>query len=380
MKPEINCLEEPIRVAQVIGKVCGGGVESVIFNYYRRLDHTKIQFDFIIDEDSVCSIPQDILDSGARCFVVPPYQRIRKCISALKKLFKENKYKIVHSNMNTLSVFSLYAAKKAKVPIRICHSHSTASRGETKKNILKNLLRPFSKLYATDYFACSEYAGKWLFGKRTFKKHKITIINNAVDIEKYRYNIKIRENIRHELSLEDSFTIGHIGRFVFQKNHNFLIDIFNEVHKIDVSSKLVLIGGGPLENEIKEKVRALNLSDSVIFLGIKQNAFDYYSAMDVFALPSRYEGLPVVAVEAQVSALPVICSDGVTEETKNTDSFEFLSLKKGSKYWAERILNYKQFDRNLVDISQIESKFDINKQAHLLESIYIESYKRAMKK
>ena len=260
------------------------------------------------------------------------------------------------------------------MPVRICHSHSTASKGETKKNILKYLLRPLSKLYATHYFSCSEYAGKWLFGKRAYKKKKITIINNAIDIEKYQFNPEIRERIRRELLLGNSFTVGHIGRFVFQKNHEFLIDIFNELHKIHLDSKLLLIGGGPLEEDIKKKVETLHLTEYVQFLGIKENAFEYYQAMDAFVLPSHYEGLPVVAVEAQAAALPILCSDGVTQETKKAQAFEFLPLEKGSELWAKSILKYTNFDRGMADDSLIKDSFSIDCRAKKLEDIYLNLY------
>ena len=193
--------EKPIIVAQVMGKWVGGGVESVIMNYYRHLDHSKVQFDFICDEDST-RIPYDeIKKLGGRVFLVPKYQNLPKYLKALEKLFKENKYRIVHANINTLSVFPLYAAKKAGVSIRISHSHSTSNPKEWKRNLIKNILRPFSKRYATDYFACSELAGRYLFGNKAFDQGEVKIIHNAIDIEKFKFDEVARKNCAKNLVL-----------------------------------------------------------------------------------------------------------------------------------------------------------------------------------
>lgn len=186
--------KKPIIVAQIMGKWIGGGVESVIMNYYRHLDHKKIQFDFICDEDST-RIPYDeIKKFGGRVFLVPKYQKLPQYLKALEDLFRKNQYRIVHSNVNTLSVFPLYAAKKAGVPIRISHSHSTSNPKEWKRNIIKNILRPFSKKYATDYFACSELAGRYLFGDKTFDQGKVKIIHNAIDLDKFKFDPEARKN------------------------------------------------------------------------------------------------------------------------------------------------------------------------------------------
>ena len=162
----------------------------------------------------------------------PPYQKLAKYLKFLKQLFREKKYRIVHSNINTLSVFPLYAAKKAGVPVRIAHSHSTSNPREWKKNLMKNALRPFSKVWATDYFACSELAGRYLFGDKTFDEGEVKIIRNAIDVEKFKFDPEARKKLRKEIGrADDDFVVGHIGRFVEQKNHRFLIDVFAEVKK-----------------------------------------------------------------------------------------------------------------------------------------------------
>ena len=192
----------PIIVAHIMGKWLGGGVEAVVMNYYRHIDRNKIQFDFICDCDST-DIPYDeIKELGGRVILVPPYQQIFKYIKELKKVFQENGYQIVHSHINTLSVFPLYAAKKSGIPVRIAHSHSTTNQREKKKNLMKQLLRPFSKVYATDYMCCSEHAGRWLFREKTYDDGKVFLLNNAIDLDEFKYDEKIRKEKRNELGIE----------------------------------------------------------------------------------------------------------------------------------------------------------------------------------
>ncbi len=331
--------DDIIKVACIMGKWHGGGVESVVMNYYRNIDRTKIQFDFFCDADST-RIPYDeIKKLNGRVFVIPPYQKMPKYYKTLVQEFKQVGYKIVHSHINAMSFFSLAAAKKAGVPVRIAHSHSTSSPHEWKKNIIKNLLRPLSKINATHYFACSEVAAKWLFGERTFRSNKITLLHNAIDLSRFSFNEKSREEIRKEFKIEkDTVVLGHIGRFMPQKNHEFLIDIFNEYHKLNKNSVLFLAGAGPLEEAVREKVSALGLSESVIFAGQRKDADKLYMAFDVFLLPSLYEGLAVVAVEAQASGVPVLASDQVSPETDLTETLKMLPLEK-PEYWAEQINN-----------------------------------------
>ena len=363
---------EPVHIAQIMGKWIGGGVESVIMNYYENIDRTKFQFDFICDEGST-NIPYEKIEKlGGKVILVPPYQELFKYIKTLKKIFKENNYKIVHSNINTLSVFPLYAAKKVGVPVRIAHSHSTSNKKEWKKNAVKNILRPFSKRNANVYFACSELAARYLFGNKTFEEGKVTIINNAINLEKFKFNQGKREKLRKELKIkDDEFVVGHIGRFVSQKNHTFLIDIFNELRKENNKAVLLLIGQGPLQDQIKEKVRELGIEDSVRFAGQVDNASDYYNAMDVFVLPSLYEGLPVVGVEAQANGLQCYFSTDMTKETKVLKKTKFISLNEGAKKWAKNILNEKNNRTEDTKEEMTEKGFNIIKEADKLKKIYL---------
>ena len=361
-----------VRVAQVMGKWVGGGVEAVVMNYYRNINRDKVQFDFIFDNDSV-GIPTDEIEAlGGKVILIPPYQKILSYHKELVRVLKEGKYKIIHSHINTLSVFPLFAAKRAGVPVRIAHSHSTTNKTEWKKNLMKQALRPFSKLFATHYMCCSELAGRWLFGNKTYNKGNVYLLNNAIDLEKFKFDKRIRKNKRKELNIQDNtLVIGHIGRFVEQKNHRFLIDIFNEVHKKNENSILLLAGQGPLVEEMKQKVSDLKLNDSVKFLGQRKDANELYQAFDVFLLPSLYEGLPVVGVEAQASGLLCFLSSDMTKETKVLSSTTIMSLSDSSEKWANNILKeISKYDR-IDTIGEISSNgFNIKDEANKLEMYY----------
>jgi len=360
-----------IKVAHIMGKYNGGGVESIVLNYYKYINHNNFQFDFICDEDST-NIPYDEIKSyGGRVIFIPPYQHIFKYHKELKKVLKRGNYKIVHSHINTLSLFSLCAAKCAKVSIRIAHSHSTTDKKEKKKNMLKQCLRPFSKIFATNYMCCSEYAGRWLFGNTEYDKGNVYLLNNSIDLDKFKYDKQIRVKKRIELNInDDTLVIGHIGRFVEQKNHVFLVDVFNEVYKINKNSLLVLIGVGPKLKDIREKVNQLNLEHNVLFLGQRKDVNELYSVFDCFCLPSLYEGLPVVGVEAQSVGLPCLLSDHMTQETKVLNNVIFLSIDFEPKKWAEQVIRCAgAIEKNTYN--QMSNKgFDIKIEAKKLELQY----------
>ena len=364
--------DEPVRVAQIMGKWVGGGVESVVMNYYRYIDRTKIQFDFICDDDSTNIPYEEIEKLGGKVILIPPYQKVLKYHNKLKKILKEGHYKIVHSHINTLSVFSLFAAKCAGVPVRIAHSHSTTNKKEKKKNLLKQVLRPFSKLFATDYMCCSELAGRWLFGDKEYDKGNVYLLNNAIDLEKFKYNKDIRKKMRKSLNIsDDTLVIGHVGRFVEQKNHRFLIDIFNEVYKQNNNSLLLLAGQGPLIDEIKNKVKSLKLEKKVKFLGQRNDIDKLYQAFDVFLLPSLYEGLPVVGVEAQATGLLCELSNDMTKETKVLDTTMFISLNTSAEEWANNILDDVKKHKRIDSSKEMTDKnFNIKKETNKLEDIY----------
>ena len=366
-------MKEPIRVLQIIGIVAGGGVEAVIMNYYEHIDRTKVQFDFIVHNDNKIDITQKVEAMGGKVYKVTPYYKNPIAfIWDIYKVIKRHHYRIVHSNMNTLSAFSLFAAWAAGAPVRILHNHSTSSPGETKRNIMKFMLRPFSRLFATHYFACSRLAGEWMYGRKMMDSGKVTIINNAIDLGKYAFNSHRRKILRKEMGLTDEFVIGHVGRFVFPKNHEFLIDVFAKAYKKNPHMVLLLIGDGPLRSAMEEKVKKLGLTDHVNFLGLRNDVQNLYNVMDIFVLPSHYEGLPVVGVEAQANGLPCLFSTKVTKETHLTHSAQFLDLEAGASTWAEEIISIK-CERNKKAGDELrQAGFEINKEAEKLAKFYIE--------
>ncbi len=366
-------MSEPCRVLQIFGNLQRGGVEAVVFNYFRAIDRSRVMFDLVIDETSPCDVPEDVKGFGGEIYRIPPYTKPRAYISAIKSICRSGGYRIVHSHMNTMSVFPLYAAWRAGVPVRIAHNHSTAAGGnDFKRDMLKYALRPFAKVFATDYFACGEYAGRWLFGNRTFNAGKVTVLNNAIDTRRFAFSPDTRSRTRRELGVEDRFVVGHIGRFVTQKNHERLLDIFAAVCALRDDAELVLVGGtgSPAETRIRERVSRMGLDNRVRFMGTVENTGELYQAFDVFCLPSLYEGLPLVALEAQVSGLPCVMSDRVTREAKLIDSAKFIPLAADDGTWARAVCAAANEERR--DCSQVlaDAGYEITREANKLTDYY----------
>ena len=347
-------MAEPIRVAQVLNRMDSGGVESVVMNYYRHMDRSKVQFDFYLAEGSSFPQREELEQLGAGITFIPPYSKPISYHKALYKAFKEKKYKIVHAHLSTMSVFPLFAAWRAGVPVRICHNHTTAYWGEGIKTLLKYILRPFNKVFATDYFACGETAGRWMYGNRCFDCGKVTVMPNAIDTQKFTYDPEARLALRKELGIpQDAFVVGHVGRFMYQKNHSFLIDIFAELQKEKSDTRLLLIGEGELMGQAKEKVQGLGIEKSVIFTGARSDVNKLYSVMDVFCLPSFYEGMPVVAWEAQANGLPCVFSDKVSKEVEQGGNCCFLNLTQAPDKWASVLLKSgKRMENHVPDIQK----------------------------
>ncbi|WP_297420774.1 glycosyltransferase family 1 protein [Clostridium sp.] len=364
-------MNKPIRVGVVIGKWINYGVETLVLNCYRNIDKSKIQFDFIIDEDSGATPTEEIESMGGRVIIVPPYQKPIRYHKALVKLFRDNEYKIVHAHTSTLCVFPLWAAKSAQVPIRIAHCHTTAGKGEYLKNIIKYSLRPFSMMYPTHLAASSHFGGEWLFGKGCFEKYDMYYLPVARDIEQFIYNEERRNKIRKELGVVGKFVVGHLGRFVPQKNHMFLIDVFKEIHSMDSNAVLLLAGDGELIDDVLKKVNKLGLTEYVLFLGRRSDASNLYQAMDVFILPSLYEGVPGTGIEAQSAGLPFIYSNTVTDEARILSTTFRLPLDVGAKKWAETAIDSKQHPRENTYQEMTDAGYNIKVAARELENYYI---------
>lgn len=355
-----------VRIAQVIGKAILGGVDSIIMNYYRNIDRSKFQFDFFVDGLGDNVYDEEVSNLGGRIFKLPPYEKsMRANLQTFRKILCENKYQIVHCNMNALSMFWLREAKLAGVPIRIAHNHSTASFTEGKRAIIKYVFRPFAKIYPTNFAACGELAGKWLFGKNAMGQ--VFLINNAIDVNAFAYNSRTREKIRSKLGLENRFVIGHVGRFAHQKNHGFLLDTFKQVSKFCPQATLLLVGDGETRAEIESAAKDL----PALFLGNRRDMPDLYQAMDIFVLPSHFEGLPLSAVEAQAAGLPCILSEAVTQEVGLSKDVTFLPLN--IQNWTDAILKAESYQttKSLRNSNlQAMETFDIKKVANRLSNYY----------
>lgn len=361
----------PIRVAQVMGKMMGGGVEQFVLNYYRRIDKNKIQFDFIVDKDSKIVPRTEIEKMGGRVFYVSSYRNILKYSNDLSRLFKKYNWKIVHSHLNSLSVFPLCIAKQCGVPIRIAHSHSMSGKGELLKNTFKYVLKKFANKYPTNRFACSASAGKWLFGNNV----EFDVVYNAIDIGNYIFNRNIRQLMRKKYNIKDNcVVIGNVGRNVKQKNQIYLLNIIEKIIHINNNVLLVIIGNGKLHDKLKKVVASKKISNYVKFIDHSNSVFDYYQMFDIFCLPSLYEGLGMVAIEAQCSGLPCLLSDNVPREVNVTSNVKFLPLRN-EDVWINEILKINPRHRLDVNIEMLE-KYDINNACFKLEEKYLNLYKR----
>lgn len=358
-----------IRVLQVVNNMHRAGLETMLMNYYRNIDRTKIQFDFLTHRPEKGDYDDEIISMGGKVYYAPRLypQNYLQYFKWMKKFFNEHpEYKIVHSHIDTMSAFPLLAAKLNNIPIRIAHSH-TSKLDRDLKFPIKYLAKLIVPYVANHYFSCGEVAGKFLYGNKKFE-----IIRNAIDLEKYKFNNKVREKKRKELKLNNEFVIGHVGRYCYIKNQSFIIDIFNEILKERPNSKLLLIGSGPDEELLRQKVNKLNLNNNVIFLINRSDVDELYQVMDAFVMPSLFEGVPLVAVEAQANGLKCFLSDKISEEVFLTKNIEKISLGQKDEEWKEKILNSEYERQEEIPEELFQRGYDIKRSMQELIKKYIE--------
>lgn len=360
----------PIRVLQVVSYMQRGGLETMLMNYYRNIDRSKVQFDFIVHRDFEADYDREIIELGGKIYRLPVLNPFG--LGYLKKLdrfYKEHpEYRIVHSHLDCLAGIPLKYAKKNHVPIRIAHAHNS-NQTKNLKYPLKLFCRENITKNATHLFACGIDAGKWMFKGTPFD-----VLHNAIDAEKYIYDEKTRERIRSEFGFDDNaLIIGHVGRFMPQKNHKFILDIFAEVLEKRPDSFLLLIGDGNLKEEAQEKAVHLGIDKNVIFAGVRSDVPELLQAMDVFLLPSMYEGLSLVSVEAQAAGLPCLISDQVPMECEMIKGLiKQISLEDSAEYWADRLLEFARTNRENTYAGIKEAGYDIVDNAKRLEAFYID--------
>lgn len=362
---------KPIRVLHILQRMEAGGTQALLMNIYRKIDRSKVQFDFLVEYPDRQFYDDEIEKMGGRIY----YSTVRKDFNIpkftknLKHIFAENpEYRIVHVHTYSIGYFCLKAAKQAGVLVRIAHSHNNETVHDAKY-VVKLALQKLYTIYATDLFACSEEAGKYLFKDKPFQ-----VLKNAIDSEKFIADEKIRRGIREELGLTDKFVVGHVGRFHPQKNHDFLIDIFEKIKKKKPGAELILVGTGPLEEKIRQKVEEKHLMDCTHFLGNRKDMNRIYQAMDVFVFPSLFEGLGIVAIEAQAAGIPMVCSEGLPPETDISPLYKRLALGEGADKWADEAIRMSNNKYRHINMHRyvVDAGFDMSATAKKMEKYYIQ--------
>lgn len=370
----------PIRILHITEVLSAAGIESFIMNNYRRIDRTKVQFDFLVLRNQKEFYDDEIKKMGGGKYWVHSYKgnTLLRVFEETKKIYsflKKNKYDIVHIHYTTpLRAPYLFAAKKAGVQTRIYHSHSAYITGKSLlKKIIYSIMRKSIYNWATHYFACSESAAKWMYNKKTLKNKNVEVLFNGIDVKKFTFNTDKRKQIRRDLNIDDKFVLINTGRFEEQKNQSFVVEVFKKFHEKEKNSCLLLLGTGDLVEKVKQKVKDYGLSKNVIFLGVKQNVSDYLSAADCYIMPSLYEGLPVAAVEAQCEGLPCVFSENITKEVKLCNNVSFLPLESPIEDWVSRVQIYMSVTREEDAPSKTKNEgYYIQDCAKKLQNFYIQ--------
>lgn len=376
----INRESRRLRVLQVGMTRNLGGIETYLIEQFRHLDKSKIDYDFvnITGEYSIC-YEDEILASGSKIFkVVSRHKNPLLHYWQWFNILLQNKgvYDVIVLNTNSLEyVFPLVLGKIFGIPVRVIHSHNSGF--ENKQGLARRLLVGMNKKLlawsANLRFACSQFAGQWMF-----KDNPYHVIYNAIDIHKYDADLAVRDEMRQALNLDTALTLLHVGRFSYQKNHSFLLDIFKEVHRIQPDSVLLLVGDTTEESEflteVKRKIKAYGLENVVRLLGRRDDVNKIMQAADVLVMPSFFEGLTVVGIEAQASDLPLLLSDTVTKELRLLPSTQFISLESGPTAWAEAIVNSKQHNRQSRYEELKAAGYDIGNETERVEKLLIDAY------
>jgi glycosyltransferase involved in cell wall biosynthesis len=374
-----------IRILHVIGGVMDyGGTEIFLMNYYRQIDKSRIQFDFLLTGLEQGVFDDEILSLGGRLFNVPSKkQHLIKNLFGTYRILKHNRSSIVHSHLDGMNglilLLSLFAGNKR----RISHSHNTQHLTTNKlKVLIHNGFRHLSRMVATDFMSASKDASMWLHGVKATSKRNIIIVN-AIDYSKFSFDFDVRNDVRNECSVDSRYVLGHVGRFHFQKNHSFLLELVANLSKKDDSVLMMLVGDGETRIDIETKINELQIQNHVYLVGKTSDTSKYYNAFDMFLLPSIFEGLGIVAIEAQVNGLPVIASKGVPAEAKISKGMLYLDTHSTTSWEDEIIKKIEQFrfhedELNNQRISNDVAKtHDILKATEVLMTKYTELHRKS---
>lgn len=372
-------MQEPIRIVHNIASLHLGGSQAFVMNMYRNIDRSKVQFDFVVTPETKEGFYDEITNLGGKIFSCPRYKGTNH-IQYNKwwdDFFNEHpEYKVIHGHVRSTASIYLKIAKRHGL-VTIAHSHST-SNGNGISAIVKRIMQLPIRKQADYLFACSDKAGKWLYGEKAITQQNYYMIPNGVDLKRFRFDVNKRNQMRMTLGIkEDMMILGHIGRLSTPKNHKFLLNVFNQYHKINSNSKLLLVGDGELFDSIKQHINKLDINDAVIMTGSKQNTEDYYQIMDIFLFPSLWEGLPVSVVEAQANGLQCIISDVITHDVDLTALIQYLPLDE--KLWLGAIAEaHKKKRIGLTSEDRVRLQpFDAITVANKLQEFYLKQDERA---
>jgi Glycosyltransferase len=388
-------MNKPIRVLQYVRILDSGGIEAFIFANLRKIDRSKVAFDFLVTRNTDEFYDDEVkkLDGEKIVLNYKSYNnRFLTCISRAKGFYQflkehEDTYKVVHfQSIGADGFFDIIAAWAAGVPHRIAHSHiandfkPSSRSNKTSTGMLRIyfvkvrqfIIRILVSTFSTDYMACSKMAADWMFTRRLNKKGRVQIVKNPINIDNFTFDNECRTKIRGELNINNKFVVGHVGRFVYSKNHEFLLKTFKDISDSFPNAVLLLVGEGTLKQSIMNLALGYNIQDKVIFFGETDCVNEIYNAFDIFLFPSRYEGLGIVLVEAQVNGLPIVASNTIPKEVKLTDNFTFLSLQDRITKWAQCVIE-KEGENRAINNSQIVKKsgYDIKDVSKLLSDTYL---------
>ena len=372
----VDMTKKTVRVLQVIGAMDRGGAETLLMNLYRNIDRNLVQFDFLVNEENACDFDSEIQGLGGRIFRIPRYKLFNyySYKTACKRFFSQHKYPIVHGHIGLPAPIYLNEASKSEA-YTIAHSHAQNFPISPSEIVFRVCARPVRHV-ADYYLACSEQAGVDRFGMEIVEGPSFQILKNGVDTSVLSFDVQKRSEVRAELGLdEDMLVLGHIGRLTEVKNHKFLFEVFNSIHQRVPRSVLLLAGRGELEMQLRETARQMGLSDSIVFLGVRDDVPSLLCALDLFIFPSFAEGLPCAVIEAQASGLPVLLSNGVPDVARVLSTTTRLDLSVGADVWADRALQTfdmcKSNDRNCAKDIIEKSGFDIRTSAEWLQELYL---------
>ena len=367
--------KEPIRILHIVTSMNIGGIENFIMNTYRNIDRTRIKFDFLKHRNTHDFFDDEIKSLGGRIYTVPAINPLKqgKYNKEVSMFFRHNKdiYPVVHSHINSYSSFPLRIAKKAGIPVRIAHAHAYEPRIVLDfKSPIRGYARKTINGQITDAFACSNAAGKWLFGKRNYQ-----CIPNSIESLKFRPDEEIRMNMRNKLGVSDAYVIGMVANFGPIKNHRFILRVFSKVLEKVPNSYLVLVGDGRTRKDTEDQAKALELSDRIIFTGQQKNVNEHLQTFDVFVLPSLTEGFAISVLEAETMGLPCVLSTGVPSNVKIFEEMNtsFLSLED-ENLWVEKLVSLKDSQKRCWTNEVSETMYDAKKNAEWFMNFYEDKY------